>query len=277
MEVKGWTKTLIKDWRNISRRRRIDTYLNAKSRHAKARVKRVGKKLVRNRTRIWNWTVGIFSIIFLLGAVYNLPNSPFPNSYNTSVHRSAGNAQFPATYGKYETIVNLTIGVVGKPFGNEIVAEAPLTLAVAVEINETFAAKTGIQKVIVKPDNAFEYPSKAGQVLAQYPTPCETPQPGVGCWIVYFVPRSSNLILTRSESNPVVWQGQQDIIYDNPGVYGATVELVTPNTTLAYHANDFFSINSQDYAIARRNETLTTSLTYFILFFAAVDVRRKSD
>jgi hypothetical protein len=213
------------------------------------------------------WVVAIVCLI--LGLVF-APFSPIPNGLNTNLGNFVANASFNLP----DNLINYTfhnITYVTEPHdaqftvvlsGGEIVAGKKLTMEITMTANPTL--RRHVFFIYADPDNALIWPLET--------------EPGTGAPFLAYV----NL---RPTSNPSVWKGTQTIYYAESGIFGVSVFFVRSDSYTASQNYGIFTRNlgpivqilSPDTIIARYNEALTTSLTFFILFFAALDVRPKTD
>ena len=65
------------------------------------------------------------------------------------------------------------------------------------------------------------------------------------------------------------------MVFSAPGSYGVSMDIVTHNATYTFEASNVYTIYSADFLTIRFNEGLTTSLTAFVLVFAAIEARSK--
>jgi hypothetical protein len=114
--------------------------------------------------------------------------------------------------------------------------------------------------VIVKPDNALAYPLFTDQTTK--------------------APAFAAIPLLPYRSTLYLWKGNDSVYYAQPGIFGATIIFQTNDSETA--GNTYFNntgpvidIGSPDTVIAKQNEALITSLTFFVLMFAAIEVRAR--
>jgi len=85
-----------------------------------------------------------------------------------------------------------------------------------------------------------------------------------------------------SNSDLLAWAGTQVIEYPVPGTFGLSLYFFTYNETTstatlveALHTGPMFSIGTQDSWILKRNQSLTMTLTFLLLFFVVIDLIRE--
>jgi len=186
------------------------------------------------------------AIITLAGGVWSLPFAQVPNDYNTPPEPVFSNAL--TNLSPYLSD-NVSVNVALRANGPEVAIGIPMNLQVYFP-TQPLKDATSFSAI---PDNALAYNETAQKLIYQYATIPITIQSGY-------------------------WQGQLWIEYYASGTFGITfvfnqgVEIVG-----RIHSGPFYTIGSQDLIAAKYNAALTTSLTLFILMFAALDVRIDED
>ncbi|HKM50011.1 MAG TPA: hypothetical protein VJZ75_02410 [Candidatus Bathyarchaeia archaeon] len=164
--------------------------------------------------------------------------------------------------------VNITLDLVT----DSVTVNNNITVFASLEAPANFMNDYHVTKVALSLDDSLISPIQyTGEVIAVQ-TECKNPAPNTNCALLFRGPRFASMDMTNLIGQ--VWSGQETIIYVVSGTFGVTLVFTPFNgSPLTFHSQPLFTITSEDTTIARQNEALTASLTFFILFFAALDVR----
>jgi hypothetical protein len=196
--------------------------------------------------------------------LYYAPFWPFPNGFNTPTTSITvfGRIDFPeqlvyAYIPKYHEILvgcPHTADLTFMLYGDEIVSGRVLHVQITTIACPTLLNNTS--GFIVRMDDALEGGS---------PT----------VW-----PTAALVVMDYTEhgwQHGYDWIGNHDILYSVSGTFTATVLFELHNgTELEIPTGAIIPIQSLDVITARQNEALTTSLTFFVLMFAAIEVKVKT-
>jgi len=203
--------------------------------------------------------MAIIAIFCLVGGLIYAPFSPIPNGFNNYTTRivTFGSIEFPVQLVYHR--LNATTIIVGCPHtadltfilsGDVIVSGKLLDIRITMDACPVFAED--VVYVWVEMENALE-------TLGVFSRPV--------------VAR----VVMEWNDNASSWVGSHKVIYLVSGTFTATVAFYLRNTTtLHYPTGALFPIDSPEIIMARQNEALTTSLSFFVLMFAAVEVRVES-
>lgn len=169
----------------------------------------------------------------------------------------------------------------------ELVEGANVTLNVVVNFTSSaVTALLNLEGVTVKPNNAFEVPLHFGAIETQAVTSGSVCAPAIICIAQSGIPEFS--VIPLQPINPVntTWGGSQNIEFSSSGVYGAEIDLNTPavyhfgnqtvsvpNTTVI-DTPPVLEVHSTSGVFAEQNALVETSLTLFILSFAAYEISK---
>ena len=143
---------------------------------------------------------------------------------------------------------------------SDIVANIPLLINISLDVPVTMVGVYNISQITVRPDNALTLPMQ--QEYAYLPNS----QPAF----------SSIPMAKVVGANP--WVGSREVEYSVAGTYGLSIDFLNVTTWhgvyvgangFTMHTRLLFSINSLR---AERDNDLTFGLTFFILFFAVMNI-----
>ena len=211
--------------------------------------------------RIWNWAMTIIAISCLIGGLAFAPFSPIPNGFNAPPNEivTFGKIDFPVQY-VYQYLPN------GTPFvgcshnadltftlsGDEIVSGKALDILITMTACPFLVNNTNF--IFVRMENALEAGFRSNNPINALVLMTYTGYPGFDDFV-----------------------GNHTIMYSMSGTFTATVIFcLHDGTELAFATGALFPIESPEIIIARQNMALATSLTFFVLMFAAIKVRAES-
>jgi len=204
----------------------------------------------------------IVAIFFLVEGFVYAPFSPIPNQFNTPTTKivTFGKIDFPEQL-IYQYLPNNPTPFVGCSHtadltftlsGDEIVSGKVLDVLITMTACDVVVNNTNV--ILVRMENALE---------AGFPSSN---------------PINALVVMNytgRSGFNNFV--GRHSILYSVSGTFTATVVFVLHNgAEVPCATGALFPIESPEIVVARQNEALTISLTFFILMFAAIEVRSDS-
>jgi hypothetical protein len=210
--------------------------------------------------RLWNWAMGIIAIGCLIGGLVYAPFSPIPNGFNNYSTKivAFGSVDFPVQL-VYQR-VNETMIIVGCPHTAEltftlsvgpIVSDRLLDIQIVMRACPVFASDVNIVWVTMENAQDGSSSSSPAKVVMDY------------------------------NQNAGSWLGSHKITYLVSGTFTATLVFYLRNgTELPYPTGTIIPVESPETIVASQNEALTTSLSFLVLMFAAIEVRvdsRKKD
>lgn len=221
-------------------------------------------KLKFSRNRIRNSIATVLAIVFLVFGVayFPFPNSPFQNEFNVPPKPIVAYARLdiPANLTEipsYPSLIRVELS------GSDYVVGVKLTLNI--ELDSTGQLKNHVKKIVVFPNQAMPYPSPE-----RLPYPIDP-----GGMLPQFI-----AFMLESDPTSNAWFGRNYTIqYRVPGSFGMFIELYKSSDDdvpiKSIQTDALYTIGSEDTVIAKHNEALTTSLTFFVLAFAALEFRSK--
>jgi len=218
------------------------------------------RNAVRLRT-IAYWARIAVIIVCIFGGLVYAPFSPIPNGFNTPANKivTFGKIDFPVQF-VYQYLPN------GTPFvgcshtadltftlsGDEIVSGKALDILITMTACSVLVNNTNF--IFVRMENALEAGFPSSNPINALVLMTDSGYPGFNNFV-----------------------GSHTIMYSMSGTFTATVIFcLHDGTELPFATGALFPIESQEIIIARQNQALTTSLTFFVLMFAAIEVRIKS-
>ena len=229
----------------------------------KQRKKAKERQDKRQSTRDW---LTYFAIGCALCGLFVAP-PPFPNIlfresvFGRSIYREVALDDLPFKP------VNFTLLLVT----SSLEVNSTITAYVSLYVPEDFVASYTVKEIAVSLDSALESPILLGGPLIAVPTKCPSPN-YLYCGILYRTPAFSYMKLVNTIGN--VWDGVENVTYTVSGTFGATLIFLRTNAEpLPFDTGPLFTIASEETTLIRRSEALTATLTLFILFFAALDIR----
>jgi len=184
------------------------------------------------------------ALITLIWGAWNLPFLPLPNDYN----------HFPEPV--FSTALtnlspyfsdNVSVNVALRAHGPEVAVGIPMDLLIYFEM-EPLKCATSVTAI---PDNALAYNSSLQRLIYKYASVLITLQNGY-------------------------WEGEVWVEYFVAGTFGVTFLFYYGGAIAArIHSGPFYTIGSEDLIAAKYNGALTTSLSLFVLMFAALEVRSR--
>jgi hypothetical protein len=207
--------------------------------------------------------MAIVAISCLVEGLVYAPFSPIPNGFNTPTTKivTFGKIDFPEQL-IYQYLPNNPRPIVGCSHtadltftlsGDEIVSGKVLDVRITMDACRVVVNNTNV--ILVRMENALEAGfSSSNPINALVVMSYTTGLPGLDNFL-----------------------GNHKILYLVSGTFTATVVFVLRNgTELPCATGALFPIESPEIIVARQNEALTTSLTFFVLMFAAIEVRADS-
>lgn len=220
------------------------------------------KWLSRNDARLRTtayWARVVVVIICALGGFVYAPFSPIPNGFNTPTTKivTFGEIDFPVEF-VYQYLPNSNTSFVGCRHtadltftlsGDEIVSGKVLDIRITMTACPVIVNNTNL--IFVRMENALEAGFPSNNPINALVAMTYTGHPGFDNFV-----------------------GSHKITYFVSGTFTATVVFVDHDgRESAFATGALFPIESPEIIIARQNQALTTSLTFFVLMFAAIEVR----
>lgn len=251
--------------------------------------------------------MAVIAILCLGAAIFILP-SPFPNLLYCSESYSRSPLSLPTQPLMFIYTVSLHPGeraTVHVPFDVSVTLSLPnggkymvvnpihmaVTLNLPTELHQPFAPLVSFVEVVAEgavvfglpPLNNFpsywgEFPSstEATAILPNETSYFSTNYP------IFSLSLNRNSTLQSKLRQFEVWQAEENIQYTTAGEFGLAINLfrmyVSPYNVTGWigytiHTPPFIPIISADVIKTENNNSLTISLTFVILMFAAIDVR----
>jgi hypothetical protein len=237
------------------------------------------RDVARELKGIWNLLMVVVAVGCLIMGLYFNPLVPIPNGPNSPVPTVVKTV--------LDLPTNLTTPYPGTSYvtlqltGGDAVVGVPLLATVYFVVPPSVLNQTAT--IGVEPDNAiipsaslnaYSIPVTADFVLKPVSTI-----------------KSPNMTIASFPSGYWIWEGSLIIQYQVEGVFGASflfyhekqssvngvfVPMSKP-PFLTLHTAPFIPIGNSFITFEKRNAALTNSLSFFVLFFAAVQMRIKRD
>jgi hypothetical protein len=229
--------------------------------------------------RIWNLVMVVVAIVCLIMGLYYNPLVPIPNGPNSPVPTVVKTV--------LDLPTNLTAPYPGASYvtfqltGGDAVVGTPLLATVYFIAPPSVLDQTGT--IGVEPDNAI-FPSAS---LNAYSIPVTADLVLKPVSTV----NSPNVTIASFPNGYSIWEGSLIIQYQVEGIFGASflfyhekqssvnglfVPMSKPSF-LTLHTAPFIPIGNSFLTFEKRNAAMTNSLSFFVLFFAAVQMRIKRD